>query len=188
MSDPSQVRLVPWGPDDRPLLDVLLADPSMMEHLGGPETSAQLDERQARYAAPNSRQYKVLVDEEPAGWVGYWEREWQGQLTWETGWFVAPAFQGRGVATRAMQELIAVIGAEPESRSVHAFPSVDNAPSNAVCRKLGFELLGEVPFEYPAGHPIRCNDWVLRLSPKGEQSTVESDGQRDGRTVAYPVG
>jgi hypothetical protein len=32
-----------------------------------------------------------------------------------------------------------------------------------VCRKAGFELLGEADFEYPAGHPLRCNDWRLDL-------------------------
>ena len=34
---------------------------------------------------------------------------------------------------------------------MHAFPNVDNAPSNAICRKLGFELLEECEFEFPRG-------------------------------------
>jgi hypothetical protein len=33
--------------------------------------------------------------------------------------------------------------AEPKFTHVHAFPGVTNAPSNALCRKLGFENLGE---------------------------------------------
>ena len=45
----------------------------------------------------------------------------------------------------------------------HAYPSVDNGPSNAICRKLGFELLGAEEFEYPKGHWMRCNDWSLEL-------------------------
>ena len=49
-------------------------------------------------------------------------------------------------------------------RFVHAFPSVDNAPSNAICRKAGFTLLGERDFEYPPGHPLRSNDWRFDLS------------------------
>jgi RimJ/RimL family protein N-acetyltransferase len=48
-------------------------------------------------------------------------------------------------------------------RYLHAFPSVDNAPSNAICKKLGFELLGPCDFEYPPGHQLRCNDWRLDL-------------------------
>jgi RimJ/RimL family protein N-acetyltransferase len=46
---------------------------------------------------------------------------------------------------------------------VHAFPSVSNAPSNAVCRKLGFTLLEECEFEFPRGNFMRCNDWRLDL-------------------------
>jgi hypothetical protein len=51
-------------------------------------------------------------------------------------------------------------GARP---AVHAFPSVDNPPSNGICRKVGFELLGEERFEYPKGHRMQCNDWRLLL-------------------------
>jgi len=40
---------------------------------------------------------------------------------------------------------------------------VAHAASNAVCRKAGFELLGEVDFEYPKGTPIRSCDWRLDL-------------------------
>jgi RimJ/RimL family protein N-acetyltransferase len=46
---------------------------------------------------------------------------------------------------------------------MHAFPSVTNPPSNAICRKLGFTLMGEYDFEYPVGHLLRCNDWRLDL-------------------------
>ena len=52
---------------------------------------------------------------------------------------------------------------EHACRFMHAYPSVDNPPSNAICRKLGFTLLGEHDFEYPPGNPMRCNDWVLDL-------------------------
>ena len=47
---------------------------------------------------------------------------------------------------------------------MHAFPTPDNGPSNAVCRKLGFTLLGEVEFEFPKGHFGKSNDWVYELS------------------------
>jgi RimJ/RimL family protein N-acetyltransferase len=46
---------------------------------------------------------------------------------------------------------------------MHAFPSVSNPSSNAICRKLGFTLLAEVDFEYPLGNQLRCNDWPLDL-------------------------
>ncbi len=48
--------------------------------------------------------------------------------------------------------------------STHAYPSIDNPPSNAACRKAGFELLGEIDFEYPPGNPLRCNEWRIELT------------------------
>jgi RimJ/RimL family protein N-acetyltransferase len=49
---------------------------------------------------------------------------------------------------------------------LHAFPSVGNASSNALCRRLGFTLLGACDFEYPAGSGtlMRSNDWRLDLT------------------------
>jgi len=46
---------------------------------------------------------------------------------------------------------------------MHAFPNVDNAPSNAICRKLGFELQEACEFEFPTGHFTPGNDWRLDL-------------------------
>jgi RimJ/RimL family protein N-acetyltransferase len=52
---------------------------------------------------------------------------------------------------------------ERRHASIHAYPNVDNAPSNAICRKAGFTLLGPAEFEYPKGHWMTCNDWALEL-------------------------
>jgi hypothetical protein len=56
---------------------------------------------------------------------------------------------------------------------MHAFPNVDNAPSNSICRKLGFELLEACEFEFPKGHFMSCNDWRLdlRTSPRFDRSS-----------------
>lgn len=159
------IRLEPWGKADLPLLHKLLGDPVMMEHLGGPESPEKLAERQARYEQPGSRQFKIVdaATGEGVGHVGYWERDWRDQPVYETGWSVVPAFQGRGIAGAATREVIAKARAEGERRYLHAFPSVDNPPSNAICRKLGFVLQGPCDFEYPKGRLMRCNDWRLDL-------------------------
>ena len=142
----------------------MLGDPVMMNHLGGPESPDKLESRQRRYQADGSRQYRIVDAEgQSVGYVGYWERTMEDRQAWEVGWAVLPQFQGRGYATTAMTQLLDVIRND-ERRPVHAFPSVDNGASNAVCRKLGFEDLGAVDLEYPPGHPIRCNDWRLDLS------------------------
>jgi RimJ/RimL family protein N-acetyltransferase len=146
----------------------------MMEHVGGPESPRKIAKRHARYAAPDSKQFKIVDDETGAGvgWVGYWEREWHGEQVYEMGWAVLPAFQGRGFASAATIEVVAKARAERERRFLHAYPSVENGPSNAICRKAGFTLLGTFDFEYPPGHPMRCNDWCIDL-----QAWVSDPGQ-----------
>jgi RimJ/RimL family protein N-acetyltransferase len=160
----SEVRLDPWGEGDLPLLRGLVGDPAMMEHLGGPESEEKIAERQARYAPAGSNQFKMVAGEEAVGWVGYWERGWQGEEIYEIGWSVLPEFQGRGIARTATALAIDLARAQDGRRHLHAFPSVDNPPSNRICRALGFTLAGVHDFEYPPGSLMRCNDWRLDLS------------------------
>jgi RimJ/RimL family protein N-acetyltransferase len=157
------IQLEPWGEGDLALLQALLGDPAMMEHLGGPESPEKIAERQGRYVG-NPSSLKILVDGADAGWVGFWEREWRGEPIYEMGWSVLPGFQGRGVASEATRLALEAARASDGPRSVHAFPPPDNGASNAVCRNTGFELLGEVEFEYPKGVFSPSNDWRFDLS------------------------
>ena len=104
-------------------------------------------------------------ERQAAGSIGDWEMPgWQGETVWETGYSVLSAFQGQGVATRAMVFVIPRAAAEGDPfLDPRLFPSVDNGPSNAVCRKAGFTLLGAHDFEYPPGSQLRCNDWAFDL-------------------------
>lgn len=169
MSEQPGVRIEPWSEHDLPLLQALLGDPEMTVHLGGPESSDQIVERQARYerlpGTGKGRIFKIVdaATGEPAGSVGYWEKDWKDELVYETGWSVLPAFQGRGFASMATAQVIGMARSEQKHRFLHAFPSIDNLASNAICRKLGFTLLGECQFEYPAGSFMQCNDWRLDL-------------------------
>ena len=161
----TSVHLVPWGEDDLALLRRLVGDPAMMEHLGGAESEEKIADRQQRYARPDSGMFKVVLATtgEGVGSVGVWEREHDGERVLETGWAGLPEFQGRGIAAAATAQVIARARAAGTHRAMHAFPAVDNGPSNAICRKLGFTLLGPRDFEYPPGNPLRCNDWRLEL-------------------------
>ena len=164
-----RIALRAWREDDLPLMQTIMGDPQMTEHLGGPESAENLRSRLRRYIdgpADTSHMYVIVIGAEQiaAGSVGYWEKEWQGQRVWETGWHVLPEFQGRGIATRATAIVIQRARAMALHCFMHAFPSVANAASNVVCRKLGFTLQGEVDFEFPPGHWMRCNDWRLDLS------------------------
>jgi RimJ/RimL family protein N-acetyltransferase len=158
-----------WAEGDLGLLERLLGDPEMTRYLGGPETPGQIRRRHQRYVAMNDSDagymFVIVVGPErtPAGSVGYWYRETDEETVWETGWSVLPEFQGMGLATKGTALAIERARAEGKHRFMHAYPGVDNAPSNAICRKLGFTLLGEFEFEYPPGNPMRCNDWRLEL-------------------------
>jgi RimJ/RimL family protein N-acetyltransferase len=158
------VHIEPWSTGDDNLLEQLNA-PEMTVHVGGPESHEKLAERQSRYEKMNSRQYKIVAEpgSESVGWVGYWEHDWRDAQVWEVGWAVVPSFQGRSIASSATTQLIEVARAEQRSRSMHAFPVIENAPSNAICRRLGFTLLGEVDFPGRRGGFVRCNDWRLDL-------------------------
>ena len=164
-----QVHLQPWEARDLPLLRKLVGDPAMMEHLGGPESEAKIVDRQARYertaTAEDGQMFKIVDADRRVGVgsVGYWEKAWRDADVYEVGWSVLPAFQGRGIATAATALVIAKARENGRRRFAHAYPSVDNAPSNAICRKLGFTLLGPHDFEYPKGNQLRCNDWRLEL-------------------------
>ena len=163
MSERRVAHIEPWGGEDLPLLEAL-NDPEMTRHVGGPESPEKIAERQTRYEQADSGQFKIVVDEtgEAAGWVGYWERTWRDMQVYETGWSVRPGFQGRGIATLATAQVIEMARAEMRLRFVHAYPSVDNPASNAICRKLGFTLLEECEFEFRGGF-MQCNDWRLDL-------------------------
>lgn len=167
--DQRSVQIISWSDGDLPLLEKLVGDPAMMEHLGGPESHEQIVKRQARYAQlsdPGEGQMFKIIDiasGEGVGPVGYWERTWHDEQVYEIGWLVIPPFQGRGVAGKATSLAIAQARLAGKHRFIHAFPSVDNPPSNAICRKLRFTLMGECDFEYPKGNLMRCNDWRLDL-------------------------
>jgi RimJ/RimL family protein N-acetyltransferase len=161
---PGSVTLTPWTVEDHDLLHALNSDPAQMAHVGGPEPDAKIADRNAKYAR-DPGQLRISVDGAPAGWVGFWAREWQGEPVYELGWSVLASFQGQGVATRATLAAIDLVKQfdAPASRILRAFPNVDNPPSNAVCRKAGFTLVGPVSFEYPPGNVETVNDWRLDL-------------------------
>ncbi|MEU0024361.1 GNAT family N-acetyltransferase [Streptomyces sp. NPDC006335] len=160
------VRLVPWAEGDFWLLE-RTNSPEMTHHVGGPETEEKLVARHRRYVELSSgRMYRVTLADggETVGSVGFWEREWRDSLIWETGWGILPEFQGRGLAAQAARAVVEEARAAGVHRYLHAFPSVEHAASNGVCRRAGFTLLGEAEFEYPKGHWLTSNDWRYDLT------------------------
>ena len=164
--------LEPW--DERgPAFERRANTPEMQTYLGGVESEESIMSRHDRILRTvrdgTCGMFLVMVDDDPGpvGTIGYWDREWLDQTVYEMGWKVLPSFQGRGLAVGAVIAAIGLAAAEDRHRWAHAYPKVTNEPSNAVCRKAGFELLGESDFEYPKGNPIRCNDWRFDLKSVG---------------------
>lgn len=166
MSD-GTVTLAAWGPDDRALLE-RANTPEMTAHLGGPESPEQLDERQERYLrlmdAGEAAMYRIELDGTPVGGIGYWQVEHEGAPAWETGWNVFPEWQGRGLARKALRLIVREVAERHDRDLLVAYPGVDNAASNAVCRGAGFEHRGSGTEPW-RGSELHFNVWVLDMSP-----------------------
>lgn len=163
-----EVLLQTWSEEDLSLLEQLLGDPDMMTHLGGPESQEQILRRHQRYLHlpedGTDHMFRIVLaaSGEGVGNVGYWRKTWREQPVYEIGWLVLPAYQGQGIATRAAAA-IEHASHEPKYQFMHAFPSVENPASNAICRKLGFTLGEECQVEYLPGRSMTINDWRLDL-------------------------
>jgi len=163
------IALRVWQSDDLPLLH-RANSPEMTAHLNGPETVEQVEDRHARYLtyreSGEARMFAVLLDGAAVGSIGYWEVRWHERDAWETGWFVLPEAQGRGVAARALALLIDDARARSDESRRHvlvAFPGVDNPASNAVCLRAGFTHIGSMT-EVFRGQALEMNEWALDLA------------------------
>ena len=168
-----EVTLRPYAEGDMWVLERTLGDPNQMVHLNGPESAEKLRKRHKNFVAMSADpsagcMFTIVIGSEnaPAGNVGYWETEWDGQRGWETGWFVLPEFQGKGIAAAATRLLVNRV-AKLDREFLFAYPSVNNGPSNAISKKLGFTLIGQTESEYPpkSGRSLHVNIWRLDLKP-----------------------
>lgn len=164
------VEIRPYSEADKRILKSTLGDSNETTHLGGPENEEKLQNRHKKYLAlskkPQTGCMFVITtgsQKTPAGTVGYWERDWDEHKVWEIGWSVLPEYQRQGVATAATRLLIKYLTGLRSHRYIFSFPSVNNHPSNAICKNLGFTLIGGRDFEYPPGNILHCNIWKLHL-------------------------
>jgi RimJ/RimL family protein N-acetyltransferase len=138
-------------------------DPVMMADLGGPLPREGMEAKVARDvkdAAADVSWIKMIVPGETtpdvvAGTVTLWQEEGLSEI----GWMVLPEFQGRGLAKAAVRELLQ--RAKDRWGPIHAYPGVENGPSNGICRSLGFDLVGEQEKTF-AGRVLRSNHWVFQ--------------------------
>lgn len=168
MADAMVISLHPWAEGDLHLLE-RANTPAMTTHLGGPEPAEEIPRRHARYLARDGAgeicMRRIEVDGVPAGSIGFWPADEEGHPVWETGWSVLPEFQGRGVARTALRLLLPLAAARTERRTLVAYPSVDNAASNAVCRGAGFTLVGRQTEQW-RGSTLTFHIWSLALTER----------------------
>lgn len=143
-------------------------DPLMMAELGGPLPSEDMEakvRRDVQRALEDSEWIKMIVPDtsEPAaaaGAVALWSHDnGAGESISEIGWMVLPEFQGRGLGKLAVRTLLELARDDGRWGPVHAFPATTNAPSNGICRSLGFRLVAEQDVIF-AGRTLRTNHWV----------------------------
>ena len=151
-------------------------DPAMMAELGGPLPREGTEDKVARdvqAAAAGTDWIKMIVPDEAApevvaGSVALWSHDEDGEPISEIGWMVLPEFQGRGLGKRAVRMLLELACDEDRWGLVHAFPGTTNAPSNGICRSLGFRFAGEREVTF-VGRVLRTNHWIINpaadLSP-----------------------
>jgi RimJ/RimL family protein N-acetyltransferase len=170
MSSPTpSIRLRPYADGDRWLTAAIEMDPVMMADLGGPLSADDLPrihERRLRGMVTDRLWYFIVELEpegRPVGTICLWSDAFEDGRRSEAGWAILREFQGKGLATRALQLLIERAVDDGRWGDIHAFPGVTNGPSNALCRKAGFRNIGEEVVEY-AGRSLRCNHWVLGVA------------------------
>ena len=167
MADP--IELVPYETGDLELTVALETDPVVMRELGGPTPRAELDkvhDRRVRSEEFGDLWLTIVLrggtEPKRIGQIGVFNSAPAGEPVHEVGWSILPDYHGRGLGSRALAMLIARLRGDGDREWIHAYPSVGNAPSNALCEKLGFELAGQASFPY-RGTELRCNHWRLRL-------------------------
>jgi RimJ/RimL family protein N-acetyltransferase len=161
--------------DDLDAYIAMRCDPVMMAELGGPRPRDSIADKVRRdvedVESGAAWICMVIADEarpvEVAGTVTIWSHDagagaGADEIS-EIGWMVLPGFQGRGVASEAVRQILARARADRRWGAVHAYPSVSNAPSNGVCRSAGFSLVAAQDLDY-AGQRMRVNHWVIQTS------------------------
>ncbi len=143
-------------------------DPAMMAELGGPLPREGIEEKIRRDVAEVAAGHwwvRMIVPgdaapAEVAGQVCLWPHDAEDGRISEIGWMVLPEFQGRGLGRAAVRSLLESAREDGRWGLVHAFPGASNAPSNGICRSLGFRFTGEEAIDF-AGRVLRANHWVI---------------------------
>jgi len=183
------VQIEPWHSGDLWLLQ-RANTAEMTRFLGAAESAEDVEKRHAKYLrnweSGEARMFRIVVGDEAVGGIGWWSSEWDGKAVHESGWFVLPERQGRGIASAALGLVVADARKHGVHRLLAAFPSVENVASNRVCARAGFHLVGTEDEEF-RGVLLHLNVWTLDLRATGGPEQVQDGGSDDGATAGTEI-
>ena len=149
-------RLLLRAPQVRDLEQIaaLWSDPAVTKHIGGPRDPASVLEFFREYTAePESsaeeegeRWWSIIVRTSGAlvGLCSLLDKEIEGQMETELGYFLLPAYWGRGYATEAARLVARHAFSDLQLESLVAIIHPQNAGSISVVRKLGMQFEREI--------------------------------------------
>jgi RimJ/RimL family protein N-acetyltransferase len=163
------VQLRPYTDADRPLTVALETDPVVKRDLGGvldAEEAERIHRERLERMGQGELFYTVRVGEDPEaiGIAAVFATPWDGGVVHEAGIMLRPDRIARGVGLATLAQLAQRARTELGLERLHGFTAVGNEGGNTICRRLGWTLLGECDLDYE-GRPLRCNHWVLDLTP-----------------------
>ncbi len=113
----------------------------------------------------------ALLGEEPAGYGVCFERDGERLV----GYWIGRAFQGRGIATRAVADLVAIVSDRPLTARV----AKRNGASLRVLGKNGFRIVGEDRLRFGEPEEI-VEELVLRLDASPAVPPAGGRGSQPG--------
>jgi RimJ/RimL family protein N-acetyltransferase len=179
-----------WLPGDRAPFAALNADPQVMAHFPTPldraASDAFADKIEAGFEANGFGLWVLerLDTAEFVGFTGLSVPKFSAPFTpaVEVGWRLCRAAWGRGFATEAGRQAVAVGFGGYGLAEIVSFTATGNAASQAVMRRLGMRRDPAGDFDHPAlpaGHPLRRHvlyrlgrpDWAI--APHWEKPSGE---------------
>jgi RimJ/RimL family protein N-acetyltransferase len=167
------MELVPYADEHLWLTEALETNEHVMAELGGAwprDAIPGIHARRLESIAGGTWLFTIVPEpgSAPVGMIGIFDSDLDGSPISEAFWLILPAHQGRGYASEALRMVLERAHAEARWGPIHAFSGITNGPSNALCRKSGFTLVGEREIDY-GGRTLRCNHWML------ERTATESN-------------
>jgi ribosomal-protein-alanine N-acetyltransferase len=173
MLETARLRLDPWQPDDFDAFHPIATNPEVMRYITGgtpwtDERIRQFVDSQVRLFSDRGFCRWRLIDKSTATMIGFCGiAPWRAFPWLEIGWWLAPAWWGRGLATEAARTALADAFERVGLDRIHSVAMPANTASIRIMQKLGLEF--ETNFENEGVALVRYAidraGWGRRISP-----------------------